>query len=363
MGHCATTSDARTQAVVLVVESRQRPPEPPGVARPHRGMVERVTEPEIVVTRKWPESVAAELRRCYPSVRLNTDDAPFGQDDLRDALQQADVVLPTVSDRLPAELFQPPIRARFLGNFGVGYHHIDVDAAAAAGVVVTNTPGVLTDATADIAMTLLLMATRRAGEGERELRAGAWTGWRPTHLLGTEVTGRMLGILGMGRIGAAVARRARHGFGMPVVFHDNKDDVVVDGVPDATQLDSIDEVLAAADVVSVHVPGRAANRHLIDAARLKRMKPTAFLINTARGDVVDQRALADALRDGTIAGAGLDVYENEPDVPAELRALDNVVLLPHLGSATVASRTAMGMLVLDNLAAYLDGREPPNRVA
>ncbi|MPY97921.1 MAG: D-glycerate dehydrogenase [Actinophytocola sp.] len=322
-----------------------------------------MSDPVIVVTRKWPEPVEAELRRRYPSVRLNADDVPLGPDGLRDALQQADVVLPTVSDRMPAELFQPPIRTRFLGNFGVGYHHIDVDAAARAGVVVSNTPGVLSDATADIAMTLLLMVSRRAGEGERELRAGAWTGWRPTHLLGTEVTGKTIGILGMGRIGAALARRARHGFDMPVVFHDNKDNVAVDGVPDATQLDSIDDVLATADVVSVHVPGRPANRHLIDATRLKRMKPTAFLINTARGDVVDEHALADALADGTIAGAGLDVYENEPDAPAELRALDNVVLLPHLGSATVETRSAMGMLVLDNLAAYLAGREPPNRVA
>ena len=315
-----------------------------------------------MVTRKWPEPVEQELRRRYPSVRLSADDVPLGEDGLRDALREADVVLPTVSDRLPAELFEPPIRARFVGNFGVGYNHIDVDAAARAGVVVTNTPGVLTDATADIAMTLLLMAARRAGEGEREVRAGAWTGWRPTHLLGAEVTGKTIGILGMGRIGAAVARRANHGFGMPVVFRHNKEGVVVDGVPDATQLDSVDAVLATADVVSVHVPGRPDNRHLIDAARLARMKPTAFLINTARGDVIDQHALADALRDGTIAGAGLDVYQDEPDVPAELRALENVVLLPHLGSATVETRTAMGMRVLDNLAAYVDGREPPNRV-
>ncbi|MPY82989.1 MAG: D-glycerate dehydrogenase [Actinophytocola sp.] len=321
-----------------------------------------MSDPVIVVTRKWPEPVEQELRRRYPSVRLSTDDVPLGEDGLRDALREADVVLPTVSERLPAELFEPPIRARFVGNFGVGYNHIDVDAAARAGVVVTNTPGVLTDATADIAMTLLFMATRRAGEGEREVRAGAWTGWRPTHLLGAEVTGKTIGILGMGRIGAAVARRANHGFGMPVVFHHNKENVVVDGVPDATQLDSVDAVLAAADVVSVHVPGRASNRHLIDAARLARMKPTAFLINTARGDVIDQRALAGALRDGTIAGAGLDVYEDEPDVPAELRALENVVLLPHLGSATAETRTAMGMRVLANLAAYVDGREPPNRV-
>ena len=322
-----------------------------------------MADPEIVVTRRWPEPVEAELRRRFPSVRLNTDDTPLGPEGLRRALAEADVVLPTVSDQLPAELFDGPVRTRFLGNFGVGYNHIDVDAAAKAGIVVTNTPGVLTDATADTAMTLLLMAARRAGEGERELRAGRWTGWRPTHLLGTGVTGKTLGIIGMGRIGAAVARRAHFGFGMSVDFYDPTPNVAHHGVPGARQLSKIDDVLDGADFVSLHMPGGGDNYHVIDAARLKRMKPTAFLVNTARGDVVDQTALAEALRDGTVAGAGLDVYEGEPAVPAELRALDNVVLLPHLGSATTETRTAMGMLVLDNLQAYVEGREPPCRVA
>ncbi|MPY98061.1 MAG: D-glycerate dehydrogenase [Actinophytocola sp.] len=320
-------------------------------------------EPVIVVTRKWPEAVEAELRRRFPSARLNVDDVPLGADGLRRALAEAEVVLSTVSDQLPAELFEGPVRTRFLGNFGVGYNHIDVDAAAKAGIMVTNTPGVLTDATADTAMTLLLMAARRAGEGERELRAGRWTGWRPTHLLGAGVTGKTLGIIGMGRIGAAVARRAHFGFDMRVVFYDPKPNVAHHGVPGARQLSTIDEVLAAADFVSLHMPGGGDNRHLIDAARLKRMQPTAFLVNTARGDVIDQYALAEALADGTVAGAGLDVYEGEPDVPAELRELDNAVLLPHLGSATTETRTAMGMLVLDNLQAYVEGREPPCRVA
>jgi lactate dehydrogenase-like 2-hydroxyacid dehydrogenase len=322
-----------------------------------------MSDPVIVVTRKWPEPVEEELRRHHPSVRLNVDDVPLGNDGLRAALQEADVLLPTVSDRLPTELFVSPVRTRFIGNFGVGYNHIDVEAAAKAGIVVTNTPGVLTDATADTTMTLLLMAARRAGEGERELRSGMWTGWRPTHLLGADVSGKTLGILGMGRIGAAVARRAHFGFGMPVVFYDYKDHVSDHGVPDAKQLSSIAEVLEIADFVSLHMPGGGANQHLIDAGRLARMKPTAFLVNTARGDVLDQRALAAALREGAIAGAGLDVYEGEPQIPPELRELDNVVLLPHLGSATLETRTAMGMLVLDNLQAYLDGREPPCRVA
>jgi lactate dehydrogenase-like 2-hydroxyacid dehydrogenase len=322
-----------------------------------------MSEPVIVVTRKWPEPVEAELLARYPSARLNADDVPLGPDGLRRALQEADVVLPTVSDRLPAELFTGPLRTRFLGNFGVGFNHIDVDAAARAGIVVTNTPGVLTDTTADTAMTLLLMAARRAGEGERELRAGRWTGWRPTHLMGADVTGKTLGILGMGRIGAAVARRAHFGFGMPVVFHDVVAQIPDHGVPDAKRLDTIEEVLAAADFVSLHMPGGEDNHHLIGAERLACMKPTAFLVNTARGDILDQRALVDALRAGTIAGAALDVYEGEPAVPAELRELENVVLLPHLGSATLETRTAMGMLVLANLRAFLAGEEPPCRVA
>jgi lactate dehydrogenase-like 2-hydroxyacid dehydrogenase len=322
-----------------------------------------MADPVIVVTRRWPEAVEDELRRRHPSVRLNRDDVPLGVKGLRKALLEADVVLPTVSDRLPADLFEGEIRTRFIGNYGVGYNHIDVEAAAKAGVVVTNTPGVLTDTTADTAMTLLLMAARRAGEGERELRAGRWTGWRPTHMMGADVTGKTLGVLGMGRIGAAVARRAHLGFGMPVVFYDTSKNVSVSGVPDAKQFDSVEEVLESADFVSLHMPGGGRNRHLIDAKRLAMMKPTALLINSARGDIVDHRDLVAALRWGTIAGAALDVYEREPEVPHELRELDNVVLLPHLGSATLETRTAMGRLVLDNLQAYLEGREPPCRVA
>jgi lactate dehydrogenase-like 2-hydroxyacid dehydrogenase len=320
-------------------------------------------DPVIVVTRRWPEPVEQRLRERYPGVFLNSEDTPLGHEGLRKALLEADVVLPTVSDRLPAELFSGSIRTRFLGNYGVGYNHIDVDAAAKAGVVVTNTPGVLTDATADTAMTLLLMTARRAGEGERELRAGGWTGWRPTHMMGAGVAGKTIGIVGMGRIGAAVARRAHFGFGMPVVYYDTQQQVPEHGVPEAKRLDTVDEVLEAADFVSLHMPGGGGNRHLIDADRLARMKPTAVLVNSARGDVVDEHALARALQEGTIAGAGLDVYENEPEVPQVLRDLENAVLLPHLGSATREARTAMGMLVLDNLEAFLADREPPCRVA
>jgi lactate dehydrogenase-like 2-hydroxyacid dehydrogenase len=317
----------------------------------------------IVVTRRWPASVEQELLRRFPDVRLNADDVPLGRDGLRAALEQADVVLPTVSDRLPAELFTGELRTKFLGNFGVGYNHIDTDAAAKAGIVVTNTPGVLTDTTADTAMTLLLMVARRAGEGEREVRAGRWTGWRPTHMMGADVTGKTLGIVGMGRIGVAVARRGHFGFGMPVIFYDLVDFEPDHGIPGARRVSTVEELLEVADFVSLHMPGGGENTHLMDATRLARMKPTAFLINSARGDVIDSDALVKALQSGTIAGAGLDVYESEPEVPEALRKLENAVLLPHLGSATLETRTAMGMLVLDNLQDYLEGREPSCRVA
>jgi lactate dehydrogenase-like 2-hydroxyacid dehydrogenase len=286
----------------------------------------------------------------------------MGADGLRTALREAEIVLPTVCDSLHGELFEGPVRTRFLGNFGVGYNHIDLGAAAKHGIVVTNTPGVLTDTTADTAMTLLLMIARRAGEGEREVREGRWDGWRPTHMMGADVSGKTIGIIGMGRIGKAVARRAHFGFGMPVVFYDTGH-VADHGIPGARQLASIDEVLAGSDFVSLHMPGGERNRHAIDRERLALMKPTAFLVNSARGDIVDEDALATALREGIIAGAALDVYSREPYVAAALRELSNVVLLPHLGSATLETRTAMGMLVLENLQAYLDGREPPCRVA
>lgn len=320
-------------------------------------MAAPLPDPVVLVTRRWPAEVEEQLRRRFPGVRLNPDDRPLGPDGLRRALAEADVVLATVTDPLTADLFDGGIRCRFLGNYGVGFNHINIAAAAAAGVVVTNTPGVLTDATADLAITLMLMVARRAGEGERELRRGEWTGWRPTHLVGTQVTGRTLGIVGMGRIGAAVARRGLFGFGMPVVYFDEHSEVAW-----ARRVDTIEEVLESADVVSLHVPGGGANTHLIDAARLARMKPGAILVNTARGDVVDTPALVAACASGALAGAGLDVYEGEPEVPEDLRKLENVVLLPHLGSATREARIGMGTLVLDNLQAFLDGRDPPDRI-
>lgn len=321
-----------------------------------------MSKPRILVTRRWPSAVEAVLSERFDTT-LNKDDAALDAGQLREALLTCDAVLPTVSDKLPATLFEGAIRSKILGNFGVGFNHIDIAAAKERGVVVTNTPGVLTDCTADIAMLLLLSVARRGGEGEREVRAGAWTGWRPTHLVGTKVTGKTVGIIGFGRIGRAFAQRCHFGFGMDVVFYNRSAiDPMEASRYGAMQLQTIEDVLEVSDFVSLHCPGGAENRHLMNAARLAAMKPGSFLINTARGDVVDQAALISALEQGTIRGAGLDVYEVEPHVPEQLRAMENVVLLPHLGSATEETRTAMGMRVVDNITAFFAGREPPDRV-
>jgi len=317
-----------------------------------------MAKPRILITRRWPAAAEAEARARF-AVTLNAADAPLDAAALRAALREVDGLACTVTDRLDAAAFDGAM-ARIVANYGVGVSNIDLDAARAAGVAVTNTPDVLTDCTADLAMALMLAAARRLGEGEREVRAGRWTGWRPTHMIGAKVTGATLGVIGYGRIGRALARRAALGFGMRVVYHNRS--AVADDLG-ATRLESPEAVLAEADFVSLHMPGGAENRHVIDAGRLALMKPTAFLINAARGEVVDESALADALEGGRIAGAGLDVFEAEPAVHPRLLGLPNVVLAPHLGSATGATRVAMGLKALDNLSAFFDGREPPNRVA
>ena len=323
-----------------------------------------MTKPRVLVTRRWPEAVEAKMAQAF-DLHLNTSDQPLSQADLRDAMGQYDAVLPTVTDRLPAAVFDgSATRTRILANYGVGFAHIDTEAAKARGIAVTNTPDVLSECTADIAMTLLLMVARRAGEGERELREGRWTGWRPTHLIGTKVSGATLGIIGFGRIGQAMAQRAHFGFGMKILVQ-NRSTVPPEVLAryNATQVASIEDLLPDCDFVSLHCPGGAANRHLINARRLDLMKPTAFLINTARGEVVDEHALAQSLWFNTIGGAGLDVFEREPSVPDALLNADNLVLLPHLGSATRETREAMGFRVLDNLTAFFDGRTPRDRVA
>ena len=319
--------------------------------------------PTVVVTRRLPADVEERLRALFDA-RLNAQDAPLDATALAAAMRDADALLPTVTDRIDAALLgASDRRVRIVSNFGVGFNNIDVAAAKANGVVVTNTPDVLTDDTADLAVTLMLMVARRTGEGERHVRAGQWTGWRPTQLLGTRVTGKTLGLIGFGRIGRAVAKRARNGFGMRVLFHDPYTSDADAQALGAERRASIEEVLHESDYVSLHCPATAETHHLMNTARLGAMRRGAFLINTSRGDVVDEPALIRALLDGTIAGAGLDVFEREPAVPRELAAMENVVLLPHLGSATEETRVAMGNRAIDNLAAFFDGGAPRDRVA
>ena len=292
-------------------------------------------------------------------VRRNLDDHPFSAAELRAALAEADALCATVSDQLPAALFPEAPRCRIIANFGVGLDHIDLAAARAKGIAVTNTPDVLTECTADLAMALILMSARQAGEGERILRGGQWQGWRPTGMLGSRVWGRTLGIVGMGRIGTALARRAQRGFGMRILCF-NRSPVPAALLADlqAEQIDSLEALLPEVDFLSLHCPANASSHHLMNVTRLALMHPTAHLINTARGSVVDEQALADALGSGALAGAGLDVYAAEPQVNDALLRLPNVVLLPHLGSATEATREAMGFRALENLKAFFAGKAP-----
>ncbi len=315
----------------------------------------------LLVSRALPAPVMAALAARL-DVTLRPTTQPMSADEARAALADFDAVLPTLGDAFGADTFAgvPHPRCRILANFGVGYNHIDVAAAQAAQIAVTNTPGAVTEATADIAMTLILMSARRAGEGERLVRAGAWQGWHPTQMLGLHIGGKVLGIVGMGRIGRAIARRAHFGFGMEVVFF-NRSPIDDAGLP-ARQIDSLPALMAASDVVAVAVPGSPQTRHLIDAAALGAMRQHAHLVNISRGDVIEENALIEALQRGAIAGAGLDVYEHEPQVPEALRKLENAVLLPHLGTNSHEVRTDMGMMALRNLEAYFAGQEPPNMV-
>ncbi|PCD78100.1 2-hydroxyacid dehydrogenase [Pseudothioclava arenosa] len=309
----------------------------------------------LLVTRRQTEAVEAAIAAEFDA-RFRHDEGPLTEAEASAALAEFDLILPTLGDSFGAGAFSGPVRAKMLANFGVGYNHIDIAAARAAGVTVSNTPGAVTDATADIAMTLILMSARRAGEGERMLRAGRWTGWQPTQMLGLHVTGKRLGIIGMGRIGKAIAKRAHFGFGMEIVFFNRS--MVSDPVSPARQV-ALPEALGA-DIVVLAVPATAETHHMIDAAALAQMQPHAHLINIARGDIVKESDLIAALQARRIAGAGLDVYEFEPKVPEALIALENVTLLPHLGTAAEEVRSAMGFMALDNLRAFRDGTPPPN---
>ncbi|MCZ4351500.1 D-glycerate dehydrogenase [Roseovarius aestuarii] len=316
--------------------------------------------PKILITRRWPNSPEARVAQMG-DVTLRDPDTQMTAKDWMQAAQQFDVIMPTVSDVIPPAFYAAAKgKVRILASYGVGYNHIDVDAAHANGIAVTNTPGVLTDCTADLAMGLLLACARRMGEGERQVRAGQWDGWRPTHMIGKKVAGATLGIVGFGRIGQAMARRAHFGFGMKVVFQ-NRSAVPEDikaAAGNAQQLDSVADVATVSDFLSLHCPGGAQTHKLIDASIFDAIKPGAILINTARGDVVDEDALFAALDAGQLAGAGLDVYTGEPALDSRFRTYDTLVLAPHLGSATDGTRDAMGHRAIDNLASFLRGDTP-----
>ena len=310
----------------------------------------------VLMTRRWPDAVEAELRLRH-DVTVDPGDGKLDAAALRRAMLDFDILCPTVSDRLDASVLSVPgRRVRLIANYGAGVDHIDLAAAEAAGLAVSNTPDVLTDATAEIAILLMLMASRRASEGERELRAGKWAGWRPTHLMGRSLQGKTLGIVGFGRIGQATAALAKQAFGMRILYHGrSRAAAEAEAAVGARFVASLDDLAAEADVVSLHCRGGAETHHLVDARLLARMKPEAILVNTARGTVVNEADLAAALAKGTIWAAGLDVFEREPAVAPALLDLPNVVLLPHLGSATLETRTAMGMRVVANIDRFCAG--------
>ncbi len=314
----------------------------------------------ILMTRPMPARVLDAARATF-DVEIRDEAAPMKPGQMRAALALYDAVMPTLGDMFTAEVFdgfEHP-RCRVLANFGVGTDHIDASAARAVGIAVTNTPGAVTDATADIALTLMLMSARRAGEGERMLRAGAWEGWAPTQMLGLHMTGKVVGIMGMGRIGQAVARRCHHGFDMQVLYSRRSGELDL-GFP--AECVRHEELLSRSDFVVLCVPSTVETHHLINAEALALMAPHARLINIARGEIVDETALIAALENGQIAAAGLDVYENEPEVPEALRQLENAVLLPHLGTAALEVREAMGLMAVDNLKAYFETGELLNPV-
>ena len=320
------------------------------------------SKPVVVVTRKLPDAIETRMMELFDA-RLNLDDTPMDQGRLVEAVREADVLTPTITDRIDAEIIAAAgPNLKLIANFGTGVDHIDLVAAHRKGIVVTNTPDVLTDDTADMTMALILTAARRLGEGERLLRAGDWSGWSPTWMLGRRINGKRLGIVGMGRIGQALAARAR-GFGLSIHYHNRHrlhDDI--ESELEATYWESLDQMLARMDVISVNCPHTPATYHLLSARRLKLVQPHAIIINTARGEVIDENALTRMLISGEIAGAALDVFEYAPAVNPKLLGLENVVLVPHMGSATLEGRIAMGEKVLINIKSFVDGNPPPDRV-
>ena len=323
-----------------------------------------MSKPKLLITRRWPKAVEEAASEDF-DVTLNEKDRPLSSEDMRNALTSYDAISPTVTDILNSKTFEVEnIRCKILCNYGVGYSHIDLTSAQKLGICVTNTPDVLSDCTADIAMTLMLMAARRAGEGERELRADEWQGWRPTHMIGSKVTGKTLGIVGFGRIGQAMASRAHFGFGMKInIFSRSQVSSEILKKYTAKQFGSVETLLNESDFVSLHCPGGAPNRHLINASNLSCAKPDLILINTARGEVIDETALANALKNKVIKAAGLDVFDGEPKINPILMAAPNLVMLPHLGSATRETREEMGFRALENCRAFFNEETPLDRVA
>ncbi len=319
-------------------------------------------KPLVVVTRKLPEVIETRMMELFDT-RLNESDTPWTKAELIEAVQAAEILVPTVTDRITSSvLAHANPNLRLIANYGTGVDHIDVEAAYARGIAVTNTPGVLTEDTADMTMALILAVARRLVEGERLARSGEWGGWRPTSMLGHRITGKRLGILGMGRIGSAVARRAR-GFGLAIHYHNRRRlPDALENELEATHWESLDQMIARMDIISVNCPHTPATFHLLSARRLKLMRQDAIIVNTSRGEVIDEAALARMLRNKEIAGAGLDVFEHEPAINPKLRELDNVVLLPHMGSATIEGRIDMGEKVVINIKTFVDGHRPPDRV-
>jgi glyoxylate reductase len=319
-------------------------------------------KPHVTLTRKLPDSVETRMRELFDT-HLNEEDTPFTRDQLKEAMAQSDVLVPTVTDRIDAEIVAAAGKnLKLIASFGTGVDHIDLKATREAGITVTNTPGVLTEDTADVAMALILSVPRRIAEGDSLVRSGKWSGWAPTGMLGHRINGKRLGIIGMGRIGQAIARRAR-GFGMSIHYH-NRRPVHADTETEleATHWEDLGQMLSRMDIISVSCPHTEATHHLLSEEMLAKISSHAYLVNTSRGEVIDESALAEALMNNRIAGAGLDVYENQPQINENLITLKNVVLLPHIGSATIEGRLSMGDKVIINIQAFTDGHTPPDRV-
>jgi len=320
------------------------------------------TKPLVIVTRKLPEATEMRLKELFDA-QLNDDDTPMSSDQLIAAVAKADVLVPTVTDRIDADVIAAAgERLKLIANYGNGVDNIDLRAAREKGITVTNTPGVLTEDTADMTMALILAVPRRLYEGAQVIRSGEWSGWSPTFLPGRRIWGKRLGIIGMGNIGTAVARRAR-GFGLKIHYHNRRPvHPELEAELEATYWDSLDQMLARVDIVSVNCPHTPATYHLLSRRRLELLQPHCYIVNTSRGEVIDERALGDLIAAGRIAGAGLDVFEHGPAVDPRLKAADNVMLLPHLGSATIEGRREMGEKVAINIQAFIDGHTPPDRV-